>query len=81
MSQWRTRGNEAVLQLQKFLDARYRFIWASIGAPGNTHDSTNFQSTSLWDDIKSGKTFSGQVVEVNCVEIPPIILCGGAFPL
>ena len=31
------------------VDAHYRFIWASIAAPGNTYDSTYFQSTSLWE--------------------------------
>ena len=25
------------------VDAQCRFIWASVGAPGNTHDSTNLQ--------------------------------------
>ena len=63
------------------VDANYRFIWASLRAPGNTHDSTYFQSTSLWDDITSWKTLPGQVVEVNGVEIPPIILGDGTFPL
>ena len=37
------------------IDANYRFIWASFGASGNTHDSTYSQSTSLWNDITSGK--------------------------
>jgi len=33
--------------LMALVDAEYRFIWASVGAPGNTHDSTLFQSTEL----------------------------------
>ena len=33
--------------LLAIVDAKYRFIWASVGAPGNTHDSTYFQSTKL----------------------------------
>ena len=82
MSQWWIRGNEAVLQLKiipfsciiGLVDANYRFIWTSLGAPGNTHDSTHFQCTSLW-----GKTLPGQVVEINGEEIPPIILGDGAF--
>ena len=36
------------------VDAKYRFIWASLGAPGNTHDSTLFQSTTLWSNIANG---------------------------
>ena len=46
-------GPEAVKQYHNFknfyfiillalVDSKYRFIWASIGAPGNTHDSTLF---------------------------------------
>ena len=33
--------------LLALVDAKYRFIWASLGVLGNTHDSTYFQSTSL----------------------------------
>ena len=40
--------------LLALVDAKYRFIWASLGAPGNTHDSTYFQGTSLWDEINAG---------------------------
>ena len=85
-------GQEAIKQYYNFKnfysvvllglpDANYRFIWASLGAPRNTHDSTYSQSTSFWDDITSVKILPGQVVEINGVEIPPIILGDGAFPL
>ena len=85
-------GQEAMKQYYNFknfysvvllglVDANYRFIWASLGAPGNTHDSTYFQSTSLWGDICSGNILPDKAVEVNGVEIPPIILGDGAFPL
>ena len=85
-------GQEAIKQYYNFknfysvvllglIDANFRSIWASLGALGNTHDSTYIQSTSLWDDITSDKTLPGQVIEVNDVEIPPIILGDGAFPL
>ena len=36
---------------------------------------------TLWNYIASGKTLLGQVIEVNDVEIPPIILGDGAFLL
>ena len=32
-------------------DADYRFIWTSVGDPGNTHDSTLLQSTDFWNRI------------------------------
>ena len=38
--------------LLALVDAHYRFIWASIGAPANTQDSTYFQSTSLWEKLR-----------------------------
>ena len=52
--------------LKALVDARYKFIWASIRAPGNTHDSTNLQSTKMQD--------------CDGVEIPPMILGDGKVP-
>ena len=43
--------------LMALVDAVYRFICASVGAPGNTHDSTLLQSTDLWKKIVDGKLF------------------------
>ena len=80
MKQYYNFKNFYSVVLLGLVDANYRFIWASLRAPGNTHDSTCFQSTSLWGDITSRKTLPGQVVEVNGIEIPPIILGDGAFP-
>lgn len=37
------------------VDAKRRFIWASCGFPGNSHDSIILQSTNLWSKIKLGK--------------------------
>ena len=56
MKQYYNFKNFYSVVLLGLVDANHRFIWASLGAPGNTHDSTYFQSTSLWDDITSGKT-------------------------
>ena len=33
------KGFDSIV-LMALVDAEYRFIWASVGAPGNTHDST-----------------------------------------
>ena len=35
-----------------FVDAKYRFIWASCGFPANSHDSVTLQSTTFWQQIK-----------------------------
>ena len=41
--------------LMGMVDAKYRFIWASCGYPGNSHDSIIMQSTTLWQDIRELK--------------------------
>ena len=61
---------------------RYRFISASLGAPGNTHESTLFQSTTLWSNVVNGDVLSEAVAKTNDdVVIPPLIHGDGAFPI
>ena len=67
--------------LMALVDVEYRFIWASVGAPGNTHDSTLMQSTELWDRIVAGNVIPNIVQQIENVDIPPLILGDGAFPL
>ena len=35
------------------VDSKYRFVWASCGYPGNSHDPIIFQSTDPWNRIKN----------------------------
>lgn len=67
--------------LMALVDAQYRFVWVSVGAPGNTHDSTLLQSTNLWSRIVEGEVIPSVAQFVEEVEIPPLILGDGAFPL
>ena len=67
--------------LTALFDAEYRFIWASVGAPGNTHDSTSLQSTNLSRKIVEGDFIPNVAQKIEDVEIPPFILGDGAFPL
>ncbi|RMX37363.1 hypothetical protein pdam_00020317 [Pocillopora damicornis] len=48
------------------VDAQDRFIWASVGFPGNSHDSIIFQSTDLWHNITEKNIIPSisQVIEV-----------------
>ena len=39
--------------LMAMVDARYRFIWGSCGLPGNSHDGIIFQSTELWEKLRT----------------------------
>lgn len=66
--------------LMGLVDARYSFLWASVGMPGNTHDSTNLQSTRLWKKIVDGSVLPEKVQKCNDVEVFPMILADGAFP-
>ena len=43
-------------------DAKHRFIRANLGAPGNTYDSTYFQSTSPRDEINASKVLPDKTV-------------------
>ena len=67
--------------LMALVDAKYRFIWTSIGAPGNTHDSTYFQSTDLWGKICAGEIIPSISPILDAIEIPPLILGDGAFSM
>ena len=50
------------------VDAEYRFIWASVGAPGNIHDSTLLQPTDLWKRILGGEMSTNVFQQVEDVE-------------
>ena len=52
MKQYYYFENFYLVVLMALVDAHYRFILAIIGAPGNTHNSTYFQSTSLWEKLR-----------------------------
>lgn len=67
--------------LMALVDAEYRFIWVSVGAPGNTHDSTLLQSTDLWKRIMEGEVIPNIAQNLGNVEVPPLILGDGAFPM
>ena len=66
--------------LMGMVDAKYRFIWASAGFPGNSHDSLIFQATNLYAQIAEGKTLSNALFEESGIKIPPLLLGDAAFP-
>ena len=68
--------------LLALVDAKYRFIWADLGPPGNTHDSTLFQLTTSWSNTVSGNVLSEVAAKTNDdIGIPLLILVDGAFPM
>ena len=69
------------VELMGMVDSKYRFVWASCGYPGNSHDSVIFQSTDLWNQIKNQKYLSKIGKKVGSLLVPPLILGDAAFPL
>ena len=62
------------------VDAKQRFIWASSGFPGNSHDAIIFQSTGLYAEIEEGKIIN-QVAKVQDGQnIYPMIIGDSACP-
>ena len=63
------------------VDAKYRFIWASVCYPGNSHDSIVLQSTHLWQEITENQAIPLIGKDVDSVNVQPVILGDRAFPL
>ena len=51
--------------LMAMVDSQYRFLWASCGFPGNSHDAIISKPTDLWSRIQEGHCISniGQSVD------------------
>ena len=66
--------------LMAIVDAQDRFIWASVGFPGNSHDSIIFQSTDLWHNITENNIVPS-ISQVNeGTKVYLMILGYSAFP-
>ncbi|XP_068690124.1 uncharacterized protein [Montipora foliosa] len=66
--------------MMAIVDAQDRFIWASVGFPGNSHDSVIFQSTELWHDITENNIIPPITKTIGDTEVYPMILGDSAFP-
>ena len=66
--------------LMAFVDSHYRFIWASCGFPGNSHDSVIFASTSIYHDIEEENLIPEIGKEIDGITIPPLLVGDSAFP-
>ena len=67
--------------LMAMVDSHYRFVWASCGFPGNSHDAIIFKSTDLWTRIQEGHYIPNIGQSVDDVIVPPLIVGDSAFPL
>lgn len=66
--------------LMGLVDAKYRFVWASVGFPGNTHDAMILQATQLWKDISTNNAIPSISKYIGGVEVGPLIVADSAFP-
>ncbi|CAB3987684.1 Hypothetical predicted protein [Paramuricea clavata] len=66
--------------MMAIVDAKDRFVWASIGFPGNSHDSVILQSTQLWTDITQNNIIPSIGKNIEKLIVNPFILGDSAFP-
>ena len=65
--------------LMAFVDSHYRFIWASSGFPGNSHDSVIFGSTTMYQNLE--ENFIPEIgKDIDGITIPPLLIGDSAFP-
>ena len=66
--------------LMAIVGSDYQFLWASCGIPGNTHDSSIFQATTLYKKITEGSI----IPQIGNFEterpVYPMIVGNSAFP-
>ena len=67
--------------LMAMVDANYRFIWASCGFPGNSHDSIIFQSTKCWQQLEANNHIHEIGQSINGVHVPLLVLADSAFQM
>jgi hypothetical protein len=66
--------------MMAIVDAKDRFVWASIGFPGNSDDSVILQSTQLWTDITENNIIPSIGKNIEKLIVNPLIPGDSAFP-
>jgi len=66
--------------LMAIVDPKKRFVWGSVGFPGNSHDSTIFKSTKVYNKIIEDGVIPAMAQKENNINVYPMILGDGAFP-
>ena len=66
--------------IMAMVDAKKRFIWASSGFPGNSHDAIIFQSTHIFKEISEDNLIPEVERNYNGSNFSPMILGDSAFP-
>ena len=72
--------NTFIVVLMAIVDDKDRFIWASVGFPGNSHNFVIFQSTYLWHTITENSIIPSISQVIEGTNVHPMILGDSAFP-
>ena len=73
------KGSYSILLLA-VVDAKYRFIYTNVGAPGRNNDAHILRTSPLWNVIESDM-FDKISHSVYGVQIPGYLIRDAAFPL
>ena len=66
--------------LMAVVDSKKRFMWASSGFPGNSHDSIILQSTTFFQKMSNGNYLPPYCAKDKEVNLCPCLLGDSAFP-
>ena len=66
--------------MMALVDSKYRFIWASAGFPGNSHDAMMLKSTKLYNSLASSQIIPQIAQDIDVTKIAPLLLGDVAFP-
>ena len=69
------------VNLQAIVDAKLKFIHATVGYPGSIHDARVLRLSGLYDFAENEQILSGPMRNINGTEIGPLLAGDSAYPL
>ena len=69
------------VNLQAIVDAKLKFIHATVGCPGSIHDARVLRLSGLYDFAENEQILSGPMRNINGTEIGPLLAGDSAYPL
>ena len=69
------------VNLQAIVDAKLKFIHATVGCPGSIHDARVLRLSGLYDFAENEQILGGPMRNINGTEIGPLLAGDSAYPL
>ena len=69
------------VNLQAIVDAKLKFIHATVGYPGSIHDARVLRLSGLYDFAENEQILSGPMRNINGTELGPLLAGDSAYPL